>query len=175
MKFKDKLQNYAATKVKDSNSDIIASKSTNSAYFHFNGNVLRISDHLPKNAQPSTATMSIIITPNPDAYVLQKSSTGRLSVVNYKQAKEIVRSFDAISDVFSYPEMPFHLENETVKAILKENGIDNKMVLGLPRDSFTPTQIQQIDKIVTEVKNNRNKLIGTAFRLEAGAEHMKQK
>ena len=80
----DKLQRYAASKVRNKEKDIILSKDTMSAYYNYSGSILRISDHLAR--ENSGATMSIIITSDPNLYVLNHYPTGTVSVVNYSQA-----------------------------------------------------------------------------------------
>ena len=73
-----KLQRYAASLVKNKDSDIIQSKSTNSAYYNFNGNRVRISDHLPAehNADVYGMALSIISTPDDNIFVVQTECTG---------------------------------------------------------------------------------------------------
>ena len=172
MKKVDKLQKYAASRVDDKNRDVIWSATTNSAYFHFNGSVLRISDHLPHASKASSPgiTMSIIITSNPEAYVLQQHSTGRLSVINYKTAKEIIRSFAAISDIFNYPVTPFQLEKDFINEIL---GNEKALVLGLPIGEFPQNQIKVIKQYVQAAQAKRLKKRQDASNQERENNHIK--
>lgn len=149
---RDKLQRYAARLVGEEGT--IWSKTTCSAYFNFQGTSVRISDHLPKsgNVNASGATLSIIMTSNPDQYILQQHSTGRLSVVNYDRAKEILRSVSAISDVFRYPVTPFKLEKDFMETLTTVN--DNT-VLGEPTTSFTKAQMSTIKSYFKQAKKNR--------------------
>lgn len=167
----DRLQKYAATRVKDAKKDVIWAQNTNSAYFNFNGSTLRISDHLPLAEKANTAgvTMSIIMTPNKDQYVLQQHSTGLLSVVNYEKAKEIVRSFQALSDIFKYPVTPFKLEKEFVESITAS---DKSMILGMPSDQFTKKQLLAIKAIVNQAKQRRMIVKSNATKVEKATEHI---
>lgn len=168
----DRLQKYAATRVKDPKSDVIWAQNTRSAYFNFSGSTLRISDHLPLTEKANTAgvTMSIIITPNPDQYVLQQHSTGFLSVVNYEKAKEIVRSFQAISDIFRYPQTPFKIEKEYVDSITAE---DKDLILGVPKEQFTKKQLTMVKTVVNQVKQRQMQIKANATRKEKVEEHLK--
>ena len=169
MKKVDKLHKYAASRVLDKNKDIIWSATTNSGYFNYNGNTLRISDHLPVSgaaAKPGV-TMSIIITSDPDAYVLQQHSTGRLSVVNYETAKEIIRSFAALSDIFRYPIAPFRLEKEFLESDPKTT------ILGIPLEHFSEKQIAQINSYATQANQKRLLDKQKVTNLEKVQEHLK--
>ena len=165
---KDKLQKYALSKVGKDN--VIWSKSTNSAYFNFQGTALRISDHLPSSGSvnQSGATLSIIITSNPDQYILQQHSTGRLSVLTYNRAKEIIRSMVSISDVFRYPKCPFQLEKEFVDTLVTGDNI-----LGEPLKSFTQAQLNQINSLVKNAKNRRHLKEMELRKQERTNEHLK--
>ena len=165
MNFADKLQKYAASKVVNKDKDVIMSMSTKSAYFNFNGNTLRISDHLPASGK-STApgvTLSIIITSDPNAYILQHYATGRLSVITYERAKEIIRSIGALSDIFRYPITPFRMEKEVL-----DTAPEKKTVLGIPEAMFTPKQMELI-------KNMVNQAISNATKKEKSENHLKVK
>lgn len=167
----DKLQKYAASRVKDRNSDVIWAHNTNSAYFNFNGSTLRISDHLPLTEKANTAgvTMSIIMTPNPDQYVLQQHSTGLLSVVSYERAKEIVRSFQALSDIFKYPVTPFKVEKEFVDNIVKD---ENNNILGVPSKYFKPKQLREIRVITNKAKQIYIQEKSAATKVEKTEKHL---
>jgi hypothetical protein len=172
MKTKDKLQKYAASKVLNPAKDAIWSASTNSGYFNFNGSTLRISDHLPSSGTAATPgiTMSIIITSDPNVYVLQQHSTGRLTVVNYNRAKEIVRSFAAISDIFRYPVTPFKLEKEYIEGIASGK---KKNILGVPLEHFTAKQLSQIKSFATQANGKRLQEEQKVAKAERAEEHLK--
>lgn len=149
---RDKLQRYAAKLAGESGT--IWSKTTSSAYFCFQGTCVRIADHLPNtgSVNASGATLSVIMTSNPDQYILQQHSTGKLSVINYKTAKEILRSIHAISDVFRYPVTPFKLEKDFLMTLTTVNP---DTILGEPSSSFTKPQLKQVESYVRQAKKNR--------------------
>ena len=163
----DKLQKYGCKLVGEENT--IWAKSTCSAYFNFQGTTVRVSDHLPTagSVNGSGASMSIIITSNPDQYILQQHSTGRLSVVNYTRAKEILRSVAAISDVFRYPQTPFRLEKEVIDEITPTHS-----VLGEPMDSFTEKEQRTIRVMTTHARNRRLQKMAEQRRQERKEEHL---
>ena len=167
----DRLQKYAATRVKDRNADVIWAHNTRSAYFNFNGSTLRISDHLPLAEKANTAgvTMSIIMTPNPDQYILQQHSTGFLSVVNYEQAKEIVRSFQAVSDIFKYPQTPFKVEKEFINTV---TAADKDTILGVPSSQFTKKQLTMIKGVVAQARQRQQQLKAAATKVEKAENHL---
>jgi len=172
MKKVDKLQKYAASKVLDKEKDIIWSSSTNSGYFNYNGSTLRISDHLPSadKANIPGITMSIITTSDPNAYVLQQHSTGRLSVVNYRRAKEIVRSFQALTDIFRYPVTPFRLEKEYAELVTSDA---KSLVLGIPTKHFTDKQLAQVRAYALQANQKRLKEKQKATTQEKTEDHLK--
>lgn len=165
----DKLQRYAASKVRNKEKDIIISKDTMSAYYNFSGSILRISDHLAR--ENSGATMSIIITSDPNQYVLNHYPTGTLSVVNYSQAKEIVRTFGYVTDVFRKPESPFALEKEVIDT-LTGNGNASAAILGLPASAFTDKQLSSIHLMWNQAKQNLDKNREKAMEHEKNVKHM---
>lgn len=156
----DKLQKYACSKAGEENT--IWSKTTNSAYYNFNGTSLRISDHLPTTGavNSSGTTMSIISTSNKDQYILLQYSTGRLRVISYNQAKEIVRSISMVSDVFRYPGTPFRLEKELLATL--ETGT----ILGVPVKAFSENQLTTIKAIVNKVRVQHSRDVAAGLKEE---------
>lgn len=167
----DKLQRYAAMQVDDRKSDVIASKDTRSFYFNFHGNTLRISDHLP--LAECAVTMSIIMTSDPDVYVMNQHKTGRLTVLNYEKAKEVVRSFKYVADIFRRPEVPFAMEKDVVDALTSKNG-GSDTILGVPSSAFSPKQVNQINSFKNQVlENHRTKVKEAAAAIEEHTEKLK--
>ena len=164
----DKLQKYAYKMTGAANT--IWAQSTNSAYFNFQGTTVRISDHLPTagKVNGSGVALSIITTSNPDQYILQRHSTGKLSVLNYKQAKDVIRSIKYVSDVFRYPQTPFRLEREIMVDIKAD-----KTIMGVPVESFTPGQLKHIRMMATTAQQNRQKKITELKHKEEITEHLK--
>jgi glycerol-3-phosphate cytidylyltransferase-like family protein len=162
----DKLQKYAYRIAGAENT--IWSQHTNSAYFNFNGTSIRISDHLPTTGgiNGSGITLSLISTPTEGVYVLQRHETGRLSVVTYKQAKEIIRSITYVSGVFKYPQTPFKLEMESYK---KDN------ILGVPVSSFTDKQLKKVKLIARNAEIARTQKVSQLMKAEVKGEQLKAK
>ena len=164
----DKLQKYACRLVGVDNT--IWSKSTRSAYYNFNGNTVRVSDHLPTTGSINSngVTFSIIITSHPNQYILQQHSTGRLSVVTYERAKEILRSVSALSDVFRYPVTPFRVAKEVVDSVTPATTI-----LGEPMGSFTDGQLKYIKTMVSGARDRRTSKMAQERKKERHEEHLK--
>lgn len=164
----DKLQKYAMKLVGQDNT--IWSKTTRSAYFNFNGTTVRVSDHLPTagSINSNGVSLSIIITSNPDQYILQQHSTGRLTVVNYERAKEIMRSVSVVCDVFRYPNTPFRVEKEIVDGITPSTS-----VLGEPLESFTTGQQKYLKTMVQSARSKRMSAMSQTRKKERQEEHLK--
>ena len=141
-----KLQRYAASLVSDKENDIIQAHGTNSVYYNFNGNRVRISDHLPaeKNVETYGMALSIISTEDDNAFVLQRECSGYLTVITYRRAQEILRSFVSISNILKRPESNFHLEQEFYD---KGTYINN-----IPANMFNENERRKIMNIINNVK-----------------------
>lgn len=167
----DKLQRYAAMQVDDRKSDVIVSRETRSFYYNFHGNTLRISDHLP--LEGSGVTMSIIMTSDPNVYVMNQHKTGRLTVLNYEKAKEVVRTFKYMADIFRRPEVPFAMEKDVVDALTSKNG-GSDTILGVPSSAFSPKQVNQITSFKNQVlENHRTKVKEAAAAIEEHTDRLK--
>ena len=141
-----KLQRYAASLVKDKEHDIIQSKGTNSVYYDFNGNRVRLSDHLPAeaNVEKYGMALSIISTEEPNTFVLQRECSGFLTVITYRKAQEILRSFLYISNILPRPSATFRMEKE-----FYEEGI---MIKDIPNGTFTREEKKIINNILGSVR-----------------------
>lgn len=153
-----KLDKYVTSLIEDKENNII--RSARSSYYNFNGNILRVSDHIGIN---SSGHLSIIKTKNENQYVVHNHKTGDVSVLNYEDAKKLVKSFDIMGPLFKGPdESTFSIAKETFDkmenqiAILKKRmkgevkeGEDT--VFGIPQERFTKGQISTIMSFVKQL------------------------
>ena len=167
----DKLEKYAKLLAKKYNGDFIECEK--SRYFSFNGRVVRISDHIGRN---SSGNFSFILTTTKDTYILHSHSTGNVSVVNYKQAKNILNSLIhlfGLSEVLNNNTFVFEKEKEKeniemvaqLQSLREENkklrtrvkGMTSNStkdyVLGFHKNLFTDGQQHQIKLMVNKVKS----------------------
>lgn len=141
-----KLQRYAASLVKDKENDIIQAHGTNSVYYNFNGNRVRISDHLPAehNVETYGMALSIISTEDDNTFVLQRECSGYLTVITYRRAQEILRSFVSLANIIKRPDSNFHLEREFYDFGIAINNIPSQM--------FNTNERKKIMNIIDNVK-----------------------
>ena len=135
----DKLDKYLISLCKKHNHNYVQTKS--SAYYDFNGRVIRVSDHIGKN---SSGSIHFIITDN--TYLLYYNGTQKIRVMNYEEVKEFCRSF-----IFLSPMLSDLCNNTTQFEIEKEktNSNDANMIKGLN---------QKINALKNEKKNLENSL-----------------
>lgn len=135
----DKLDKYLISLCKKYNNNYIQTK--NSAYYDFNGRVIRVSDHIGKN---SSGSIHFIITDN--TYLLYYNGTQKIRVMNYEEVKEFCRSFIFLSPMLNdlcNNTTPFEIEKE------KTNSNDANMIKGLN---------QKVNVLKNEKKNLENSL-----------------
>ena len=97
MRQKDKIEKYLDRFVKKHNGTLIESEK--SRYYSIKGKILRISDHVGAN---SSGNISIIFdSSDQNHYIIHGHSTGNVSVLNYEQTKEFVRTFVRCSFIYS--------------------------------------------------------------------------
>lgn len=135
----DKLDKYLISLCKKHNHNYVQTKS--SAYYDFNGRVIRVSDHIGKN---SSGSIHFIITDN--TYLLYYNGTQKIRVMNYEEVKEFCRSF-----IFLSPMLSDLCNNTTQFEIEKEkaNPNDANMIKGLN---------QKVNALKNEKKNLENSL-----------------
>ena len=97
MREKNKIEKYLDTLIKKHNGSVI--RSERSSYYSIKGRVLRVSDHVGKN---STGNLSIIFD-NGDSnnYIVHGHTSGLITILNYNQLKEFVRSFAILSFIYN--------------------------------------------------------------------------
>lgn len=176
MRKKDKVERYL-DKLMAQYPGCTVIEAEKSRYYHVNGRVLRISDHIGTN---SSGNMSIII-PGFAAggnYILHAHTSGQISIVTYDGVKDIVRSFFFMSammheivqnninlevdkrDKFnsneevmklkkSVKELTKYKENMSKKAKTAANS-----VLGVPKGEFEEKHLQVIEAIIDKMKKD---------------------
>lgn len=96
MRPKDKIEKYLDRLIKKHDGLLVESE--RSRYYSIRGRVLRISDHVGKNSE---GNISIIFDSSDQGhYILHGHTSGCISVLNYEQVKEFVRSFIRTSYLF---------------------------------------------------------------------------
>lgn len=147
-----------------------------SRYYTVAGKVLRISDHIGVH---NDAYLSIIVPSfsTGNNYILHGHNNGQVSIVDYEKAKEIVRSFFYLSTIFNEvgadrkdevtgkgerlkeKEKFNHMVKEIDKyeELKKRANSKAKTVLGIPIDSFTKGQRNNIQLYVNQVIKNTEK------------------
>lgn len=108
--------------------------STRSTYYHMGYRVIRVSDHVAKH---SDGNLSIILDSHDDEhFIVHAVSSGEISVLNYKELKELIRSLRLLPAVV-------HVANIKPKEekVIKEKEvltIDPTYVLGRKLTEFGP-------------------------------------
>ena len=96
MRTKDKIEKYLDRFLKKHNGTLVESEL--SRYYSFRGRILRVSDHVGKT---SDGNISIIFDSSDQGnYIIHGHASGNISVLNYEQCKEFVRSFIRTSFLF---------------------------------------------------------------------------
>lgn len=105
MKTKNKVERYIEIYCKKLITNTVYS--ARSTYYHFGHRIIRVSDHV---ALKSDGDLSIILDSHDDEhFIVHAVHSGELSVVNYKELKEIIRVFrllPAVVYVANIPEKP---------------------------------------------------------------------
>lgn len=152
-----KLDKYITSLVEDKQNNII--RSARSSYYNFNGNVLRVSDHIGQN---SSGNISIIKTNNINQYVVHNHKTGDIKVLNYEDTKKLAKSFDVISPLFKgvedanfniAKETLSHMENQlsVLRKRMKGETTSGQTILGIPKERFTKGQITTIQSFIKQI------------------------
>ena len=143
MRPKDKIEKYLDRLIKKHNGLLVESEL--SRYYSIRGRVLRVSDHVGKT---SDGNISIIFDSSDQGhYILHGHASGCISVLNYEQIKEFVRSFIRTSYLFTDIRT---VSVEKVRTIdssekCKMNDDDVKVAaVNLFRAAFTKNQLTQV-------------------------------
>ena len=139
----EKCERYLSRVTLKCGGNVNNSFTTNSAYFEINGRKVRLSDHISTVATNQHGMISIVIPSNDsDKFIIQCHGNGRMSVVDYEQVKEFVRTFSQIPMIFGKSTLNGHSDEG-----LKEPPVDGLNVLGIPANVFTDGQLKLIKGI----------------------------
>jgi hypothetical protein len=130
MKTKNKVERYIERYCKHLVTKTVYS--ARSTYYHMGCRIIRVSDHV---AIHSDGHLSIILDSHDDEhFIVHAVSSGEISVLNYKELKELIRSLRLLPAVV-YVANVKPKEEPVVKEVLK---IDPTHVLGHPLQEFGP-------------------------------------
>lgn len=134
MRSKDKIEKYLDRLIKKHNGKLIESEK--SRYYSVRGRVLRVSDHVGINS----GNISILLDNSDQGhYIIHGHTSGNISVLNYEQTKEFVRSFVQCS--FMYSEIG---QSKSLPEGLVFTGTFTKEVANYLRMTFSKKQLQQM-------------------------------
>jgi hypothetical protein len=142
MRQKDKIEKYLDRLIKKYNGTL--QESEFSRYYSIRGRILRISDHVGKS---SDGNISIIFDSSDQGhYIIHGHTSGNISVLNYEQTKEFVRSFIRTSFLFkdlnSIPSN--NRAEEIVNPKVVPNGLFTQEVANYLITAFSKKQLQQM-------------------------------
>ena len=152
MRQKDKIEKYLDRLIKKYNGSL--QESGLSRYYSIRGRILRVSDHVGKS---SDGCISIIFdSSNQGNYIIHGHSTGNISVLNYEQTKEFVRSFIRVSFLFKdINTVPNPIRAEITK--IEPKGPLTQEVANYLRTTFSKNQLQQMAGFLKGVGKKRKK------------------
>lgn len=143
MRPKDKIEKYLDRLIKKHNGLLIESE--RSRYYSVKGRVLRVSDHVGKT---SDGNLSIIFDSSDQGhYIVHGHTSGNISVLNYEQVKEFVRSFIRTSYLFTDISQT---ASGSVRTIEPNSDEIKEAAFNLFRAAFTKNQLIQIKSWLTQ-------------------------
>lgn len=135
MRQKNKIEKYLDRLIKKHNGILIESEK--SRYYSVRGRTLRVSDHVGINS----GNISILLDNSDQGhYILHGHTSGNISVLNYEQTKEFVRSFVQCS--FIYADISVDKPISEIK--ITPNGMFTQEVATYLKTTFSKKQLQQI-------------------------------
>lgn len=133
MRQKDKIEKYLDKLIKKHNG--ILEESERSRYYSIRGRILRVSDHVGIHS----GNVSILLDNSDQGhYIIHGHTSGNISVLNYEQTKEFVRSFVQCS--FIYADISV---TKPIQEIIP-NGMFTQEVANYLRTTFSKKQLQQM-------------------------------
>lgn len=148
MRPKDKIEKYLDRLIKKHNGLLVESE--NSRYYSVKGRVLRISDHVGKN---SDGNLSIIFDSSDQGhYIIHGHTSGNVSVLNYEQVKEFVRSFIRTSYLFTDIS---RVASENVRTTEPNSDEIKAIAANVFRAAFTKNQLTQVKSWLTQNGNKK--------------------
>lgn len=126
--------------------------SQRSTYYHFGSRIIRVSDH---TAIHSDGHLSIILdSHDTEHFIVHAVTSGEISVLNYKELKELIRSIRLLPAVVYVANIPQKSEKPAVE-VQEVHKIDPTYVLGRPFTDFGPKHqvvIQTVFKALSKGK-----------------------
>ena len=135
MRQKNKIEKYLDRLIKKHNG--VLEESERSRYYSIRGRILRVSDHVGIHS----GNVSILLDNSDQGhYIIHGHTSGNISVLNYEQTKEFVRSFVQCS--FIYTDISVAKLMPEVK--ITPNGMFTQEVANYLRNTFSKKQLQQM-------------------------------
>lgn len=126
--------------------------STRSTYYHMGPRVIRVSDHV---AIHSDGHLSIILDSHDDEhFIVHAVSSGEISVLNYKELKELIRSLRLLPAVVYMANIKPKEEKPEIK---EQTVIDATYVLGRPLTDFGPAHRATIQGLFKRLLKGKTK------------------
>lgn len=147
----EKCLNYLKKVTNAHGGKVTHSFSTNTVYFEINGRKLRLSDHTTAVASDESGMVSIIAPSNDtEQFIIQCHGSNKMSIVDYKRIKELIRTFAEMPMVFSKTVI-----NGYEFAMKDPPKIDGLNILGIPANAFTEGQMKLIKGITRKVATEK--------------------
>ena len=146
MKVKNKVEQYIERYCKQLITKTVYSD--RSTYYHFGHRIIRVSDHL---AFKSDGHLSIILdSHDKEHFIVHAVSSGEISVVNYKELKEIIRTLRLL------PATIYIANIKPTKPV--EKIPDPRYVFGYPITDFKPGHQEILRSILkNHIRSKKNK------------------
>lgn len=126
--------------------------SARSTYYHMGPRVIRVSDHV---AIHSDGHLSIILDSHDDEhFIVHAVSSGEISVLNYKELKELIRSLRLLPAVVYVANIKPKEEKPEIK---EQTVIDPTYVLGRPLTDFGPAHRATIQGLFKRLLKGKTK------------------
>ena len=149
MKGKNKVERYIERYCRQ----LITKKvySARSTYYHIGPRIIRVSDHV---AIHSDGHLSIILDSHDDEhFIVHAVSSGEISVLNYKELKELIRSLRLLPAVVYVA----NVKPKEEKPEIKQTVIDPTYVLGRPLTDFGPAHRATIQGLFKRLLKGKTK------------------
>lgn len=152
-----KCKRYLQMVARQNGTELNESASSNSVYLKLHGRTIRLSDHYTISTGNQGAGFVSIISPQnkSDQFVVMLNGNASMSILTYKEVREMVRKFSNIPEVFGsklvsscQPEP----EPEKKRNLKEMPAADKKTsILGIPKEMFTPGQLNIIRHTAAKV------------------------
>ena len=126
--------------------------SERSTYYHFGSRIIRVSDHI---AIHSNGHLSIILdSHDTEHFIVHAVISGEISVLNYKELKELIRSIRLLPAVVYVANVKPKEERPEIE---KQTVIDPTYVLGRPLTDFGPQHKATIQGLFKRLLKGKTK------------------